>query len=112
MAKHENLNVVIDCKKLKEVLNSKMVHLSERTDKQGTHQELTLFVKVRKNEKSFATHNVTIKDDGSWKELRDKDGNVVYLGTATPSKYQPTDDGLEVSQDTRQQSSTSPEDIF
>lgn len=102
---HENLNVKIDYNKLRELLAEGEIHLEKRTDSKGEHKEVTLFVKVRKSNKgrSIATHNVTVKEDNSWKDLRDKQGNIIYLGTATLSKFQPDEDGDEVKVETSTQ---------
>lgn len=107
---HENLNVVLDYGKIRELLDKEVIHLRERKDKNGkVHKELTLFVKVRKAESEYATHNVSVKEDGAWKDLRNKEGNIVFVGTAKPSKYQPDEHGDYVSQDPRTQQ---PDDIF
>ena len=100
MARHENLNVTIDMAMVRKLLNEGVIHLNKREDKKGEHKELTFFVKVRKsnNGNSIATHNVTIKRDDNWKDLRDQEGNLIFVGTATPSKFQPDDDGDEVYQ--------------
>jgi hypothetical protein len=100
MARHENLNVTIDMAMVRKLLNEGVIHLNKREDKKGEHKELTFFVKVRKsnNGNSIATHNVTIKNDGDWKDVRDKDGNLIFVGTATPSKFQPDEDGDDIYQ--------------
>lgn len=100
MAQHENLNVTIDMALVRKLLNEGVIHLNKREDKKGEHKELTFFVKVRKsnNGNSIATHNVTIKSDENWKDVRDKDGNLIFVGTATPSKFQPDSDGDDVYQ--------------
>lgn len=109
MAQHENLNVTIDFALIKELLADEKVHLRKREDKKGVHKELTFFVKVRKGDHKYSTHNVTVKEDGTWKDLRNKEGEVIYVGTAKPSKYQPDEDGGSY-QDPRQDNSD--DDIF
>lgn len=105
---HENLNLVIDFAKIKEILKDGSVHFNVKTDKKGEHKYLTFFVKARKKKDGITTHNVTVKTDGAWRDLRDEHGKIIYVGSAALSKYQPDEDGDNV----KRQSTTSPEDII
>ena len=107
---NQNLNVDLDLTAISQAIKNGFVKPRIYTDKQGVeHQTVCLFVKECKNHTDNKTHNVTMKKDDAWADVKDNNGNVLFFGKGTPSKYQPKANGQEAQ---ARQSGVAFEDIF
>lgn len=98
--KHENLNIAIDLDQLLRALKSKIIVPKKWIDGRGCmHRSVILFAKVCDEVKETKTHDITARDANSWRDARNKDGKVLYLGSARPSAYQP--DGFRSEETTK-----------
>lgn len=86
---HENLNIALDLDQLLRALKRKTITPKEWIDKRGCkHRSVILFAKVCE-EKETKTHNITAKDNESWSDARNEEGNILFFGSARPSRFQP-----------------------
>ncbi len=87
---HENLNIIIDLDQLSRALKRKIITPREWLDKRGCkHRSIILFAKECDDPSDTKTHNITAKDSNSWSDARNEEGNILFFGSARPSKYQP-----------------------
>ena len=87
---NQNLNVDIDLTAISQAMKNGYVKPHIYVDKQGVeHKTVCLFVKECRNPTDNKTHNVTIKKEDAWADVKDGNGNVMFFGKGTPSKYQP-----------------------
>jgi len=107
---NQNLNVDLDLTAISQAITKGYIKPRTYVDKQGVeHKTVCLFVKECKNPTDNKTHNVTMKRDDAWADVKDNNGNVLFFGKGTPSKYQPKENGERQAS----QSSDNPlEDIF
>jgi len=92
--RNQNLNVDLDLTAISQAIRAGYVTPNKYVDRKGVeHQMICLFVSETKNPTDNKTHNVKIKASDAWKEAKDKDGNIIFCGKATPSKYQPKEEG-------------------
>lgn len=107
---NQNLNVDIDLTAISQAIKNGFVKPRIYVDKQGVeHKTVCLFVKECKNPTDNKTHNVTIKKEDAWADVKDGNGNVMFFGKGTPSKYQPKANGQEAQ---AQQSGSAIDDLF
>lgn len=87
---HENLNIVIDLDQLSRALKRQQIKPQEWYDKRGCkHRSITLFAKECEEPSDTKTHNITAKDNYGWSDARNEEGNILFFGSARPSKFQP-----------------------
>ena len=100
---NQNLNLELDLTMLNSAIQGKVVDVNKWVDKNGTeHASVMLFVRETREPNDKKTHNVTLKarsdSEKPWADAKDANDKVIYCGKATPSKYQPTNNTPQQSQ--------------
>lgn len=87
---HENLSIALDLDQLLRSLKRKIIIPEEWVDRYGCkRRRITLYAKVCKDNKGSRTHFVTAKSADGNREARNEEGNIIYFGSAIPSRFQP-----------------------
>lgn len=92
---NQNLNIELDVTILNRAIKEGLIIPQVWKDKNGMeHSSVILFAKETRMPTEKKTHNLTAKASDSYKDAKDGEGNVIYFGRATPSKYQPDSNGV------------------
>ncbi len=87
---HENLSIALDLDQLLRALKRKIIVPEEWVDRYGCkRRRVTLYAKVCDHPQANRTHFITAKSTDGWKDVRNEEGNLMYFGSAIPSRFQP-----------------------